>query len=193
MTQEFVQSVMQTDVLAEPIAVVDGLLPDPHTYRVDVLRLPFQTVRDGETCFHGIASLDVATDPVAALIRDRYPTARPHLSFLRKSPQGQLEPNFIHADDGMGEWTGILYLNSEPARGDGTDFWRFRETGEVAGRWRNRPTDAAAWERWFHCDAVFNRLVLFDATLFHSRALFENYGLDERARLIQVVCGTWAR
>ena len=184
---------MQTDVATEPITVVDGLLPDPHAYRADVLRLPFQTVRDGDTSFHGIASLDVATDPVAARIRDRYPTARPHLSFVRRSPEGQREPNFIHADDGRGEWTGILYLNPSPALGDGTDFWRFRETGEVTDRWRDRSTDVSAWERWLHCEAAFNRLVLFDAPLFHSRALFDNYGADEGARLIQVVCGTWAR
>jgi hypothetical protein len=33
----------------------------------------------------------------------------------------------------------------------------------------------------------FNRLLIFDAALPHSRAIFENYGEGDDARLIQVI------
>ena len=183
---------MAWETIVETVTVSDGLLADPDQYRADALARPVITVPDSDQSFRGIAVLDVTIDPVSRLIADRWPTLRPHLTFLRKSPQGQIEPNFIHTDDGMGEWTGILYLNPVSADGDGTDFWRFRETGEIAGSsWRAHSHDLPRWERWRHLTASFNRLILFDARLFHSRAIYDNYGNGDEARLIQVVHGTW--
>jgi hypothetical protein len=59
-----------------------------------------------------------------------------------------------------------------PPEGDGTKFWErggagWTETRLVLGR--------------------FNRLLIFDAALPHSRAIFENYGEGDDARLIQVI------
>ena len=92
----------------------------------------------------------------------------------------------------MGEWTAILYLNPTPMAGDGTDFWRWRQTGDVMGSARSLPKDPVLWERWKHVDAQFGRLVLFDSLYFHSRAIQENYGEGDTARLVQVAFGTWA-
>ena len=39
----------------------------------------------------------------------------PTLNFVRQSPAGQVEPNFIHTDADMGDWTALYYLTADPA------------------------------------------------------------------------------
>lgn len=177
------------------IHIIEDVLPDPVGYRERMLRSSFETMNFGEAgVFHGIARSDELGTVLPALITQRLPQLISKLTFLRKSPYGQVEPNFIHTDSGMGDWTGILYLNEKPAAGDGTDFWRHWDTGFVEPNGGDEKTadwkDSAKWNRWHHVEAKFNRLLLFKAPLFHSRAIFENYGSGDDARLIQVVFGT---
>ena len=42
-------------------------------------------------------------------------------------------PNYVHTDRDMGEWTALLYLNPQPAPGDGTTFWRTPRNGHSPG------------------------------------------------------------
>lgn len=181
----------------QALYVTDDVVRDLPAYRAAVLALPFQTVTVGPLAFHGIAP---CADPMlASWITARYPRARPRMTFFRQSPAGQGEPNFIHTDRDMGDWSGIFYLTAHPAPGDGTIFWRDRITGatastartaadlvEEAVTWRERDR----WEEWARIEARPGRLVLFPAPLFHSRAIFENYGTGDDARLIQLVFGT---
>jgi hypothetical protein len=200
-----VQGEMATDTAPAPsgrlglesLHVADGVILDLPRYRDTVLTLPFQTVRVGPLAFHGIAPCENPT--LADWITARYPHARPRMTFFRQSPAGQVEPNFIHTDRDMGDWSGILYLTAHPLVGDGTSFYRDRLTGATASTaqtaaelleegatWRDRER----WQEWARVKAQPNRLVLFPATLFHSRAIFENYGTGDDARLIQLVFGT---
>jgi hypothetical protein len=149
--------------------------------------------------FSGIQPAEDSTLPT--WIVRQCPWLTPTVSFFRLSPAGQEEPNYIHTDRDMGHWTAILYLNPTPAEGDGTTFWRHRATGAVSSltndtqalrdeqlAWR----DLTQWEPAVQLGAQFGRLVLFSADLFHSRAIPENYGAGDDARLIQVVFGTGA-
>jgi hypothetical protein len=180
------------------LRVHEDVLPDWHAYTAAVRALAFRSVPIGAALFHGLASCD---DPrLADWIRAHYPQALPTLSFYRQSPAGQVEPNFIHTDRDLGDWTAIFYLTVDPPPEDGTTFWRDRETGATASTatteaqfraewptWR----DGDRWEPWHTVDAAPNRLVLFPAPLFHSRAIVDNYGTaGTDARLIQVVFGT---
>jgi hypothetical protein len=200
-----VQGQMATDTTPAPSArlgrsvlyVADDVIGDLAAYRAAVQTLPFQTVLVGPVPFHGIAP---CADPtLATWITAHYPLARPRMTFFRQSPAGQVEPNFIHTDRDMGDWSGILYLTAHPAPGDGTIFWRDRITGATASTattaddllaegitWSERNR----WEEWARIEARPNRLVLFPATLIHSRAIFENYGYGADARLIQLMFGT---
>jgi hypothetical protein len=63
-------------------------------------------------------------------------------------------------------------MNPEPAEGDGTAFWE---------------KDGGEWKMTHLVQAKFNRLLTFNADLHHSRALFNNYGEGDGARLIQVI------
>lgn len=180
--------------------VFDGVLADPVAYRAAALAGPFGSVSvAGDQCFHGIQITDDPTFP--RWITERFPQLTPTLSFFRQSPAGQLEPNYVHTDRDMGDWTAILYLNPQPAAGDGTTFWRHRKTGDF-GSWTNDAValedehrawrDLKQWEPVARIDAKFGRALVFSAERFHSRTLPENYGTGDDARLIQVAFGIGA-
>jgi hypothetical protein len=176
--------------------VFDDVLADPVTYRAMVLARPFTSVSFGDLSFHGIQLAHDQTFP--SWIRSRFPALLPTLSFFRQSPFGQIEPNYVHTDRDMGDWTALLYLTPEPEADDGTTFWRHKPTGALASvardlterlgeqrAWRDR----TQWEAVARVDAKFGRAVLFPAAAFHSRSIPENYGIGDEARLVQVVFG----
>jgi len=175
------------------IVVHDDVLTDPVTYRQQALTQRFRPVRDGMVLFQGIAP---CADPTLPLwIVQHYPSVQPTWSFFRQSAQDQVEPHFIHTDVSMGDWTAILYLTPNPPDEDGTGFWRHRETGrvrsvEISAAEATRWADVTAWDRWHVVSGQFNRLVLFPSALYHARAIPENYGQGNDARLTQVVFGT---
>lgn len=178
------------------MTVFDQVLADPEAFRQEMLRLPFQDVPTEAGVFHGMAR---CKSPLfSSWITAHFPTLRPTDSLVRRSPEGQQEPNFIHTDRDMGDWTAILYLTPDPPDGDGTDFWQHTPTGRLESTaatdeefsqelqsWR----DLWQWERVGHVSAKFNRALLFSATHFHSRAMYHNYGFGDGARLTHVVFG----
>jgi len=185
------------DETAAPFQVWDNVIPDPAAYREAALAQPFgDFVAAPGVVFHGIAP---AGPQLPAILAERAPGHQPTLTFFRQSPAGQREPNWIHCDRDMGDWTAILYVTADPPPEDGTTFWRRRTTG-ARGSVATTPDayhrealafrDDALWEPWQTVQARLNRLVLFQAALFHSRAIVENYGAGRDARLIQVVFGT---
>lgn len=181
----------------ERIHIIDNALHLPRLYRNVALARKFETVDVGAK-FHGIAL--GADSLLPTLVASHFPMLTPALSFFRQSPEGQIEPNFIHTDCDMGEWTALLYLTPNPPPDDGTTFWRHRATGAIETAtgatsddnlaetlaWRDR----AQWEPWRTVAAVFNRVVVFPATYYHSRAIEANYGTGKDARLVQVLFGT---
>jgi hypothetical protein len=176
------------------LIVFNDVLPDPHGYREIALASDFKDFKFNEDetyCGIGLAGHLLA---LPKWITAKFPQLTPKVSFFRKSPVGQIEPAYIHADYSMGDWTAILYLNENPPDGDGTTFWKHKDRGftEVGEGFDGSAdfNDQSKWERWCHVAGLFNRAVLFRAPLFHSRGIFENYGNGHQARLIQVVFGT---
>lgn len=180
------------------IHVIDDAVPDPEGYRAAALLCHFEDVPVGETVvFHGMAG--IGANPLSDMLASDFGLTTTYAAF-RLSPEGQEEPSFIHTDRDMGEWTAILYLNPEPPEGDGTIFWRRKDTGAIAStaapeelldEWLDWRHDAL-WEPWTVVAAKFNRLLLFPAPYFHSRAIRENWGTGIDARLIQLCFGTGA-
>lgn len=180
------------------IHVFDDVLADPAAYRAAALAQPFGDVPIANVTFHGIAP--APSDELLAWVNAHFDPGPAVTTFLRLSPRGQEEPNYIHTDRDMGSWTGILYLNPDPPAGDGTTFWAHQPDGAQVSEghetfdgqlaewlaWR----DLAQWQPWRTVAAAFNRLVLFPAGCFHSRALADNYGDGpDAARFIQVMFG----
>jgi uncharacterized protein DUF6445 len=183
---------------ADVLRAFDNVLKDPDTYRHKALQAPVHTVTIvNPVVFQGLAECD---DPeLPEWLVARFPFATPGITYFRRQPEGQVEPNFIHTDRDMGDWTGVLYLNPHPPMGDGTTFWEHRLTHARASTadtldvlheewmtWRSLDH----WQPWYTVAAKFNRLVLFPAPLFHSRAVHGNYGQGAQARLTQVIFGT---
>lgn len=151
------------------IKILDDVLPDPLIYLADARRRSFRDLKAGVDTFKGIS---IIRQSAVAKVAEAQTGGVAALSFFRQSPAGQVEPNYVHSDESMGDFTGIYYLNPEPPEGDGTAFWK--RQGE-------------SWEQTLLVPARFNRLVTFPSCLPHSRALFDNYGHGDGARLIQVV------
>lgn len=180
--------------VATGIQVFDDVLSYPVMYRSQALELEYKSVETGAEMFHGIGDPGNMKSLLPREILSRLPHLVSTLTFFRKSPYEQSEPNFIHTDESMGDFTGILYLNEDPPKSDGTTFWRHRATRLIESvngfdgkeDWKH----TEKWEPWNHVKAAFNRLLIFPATYFHSRAIHDNYGQGNDARLIQVVFGT---
>lgn len=174
------------------IRIFDDVLLEPARYRAEALRAEYRSYDFGHCVFHGIAT----GEPSAHLldfIRAVDPKLEPTLTFFRKSPLNQAEPNDIHTDVDMGDWTALLYLNPAPPAGDGTNFWTHKATGEISSAIPHERSiegrDRDAWVLREHVAGKFNRVLVFPGVLFHSRAIHENYGSGENARLVQVVFG----
>ena len=174
------------------ICILDNVLKDPELYRVEALKREFKTYEFPTTIFHGLSPGTVSTE-LFDRIRDYNPELVTTFSSFRRSPLGQVEPNFIHTDIDMGEWSGVFYLSPHPPQGDGTSFWTHRETGAIESNVpHERSAEGLSSEGWIlreAVDAVFNRLLLFPSAYFHSRSIHENWGAGEDARLTQVVFG----
>lgn len=179
------------------IRIHDDVLADPHAFRYACRQQPVRDITVGTAVFRGIA--EAPSNELIGWIVATYPQLTPTLTVIRQSPYGQAEPNFIHTDLDLGAWTGVLYLNPRPSEGDGTTFWRHRASGaevSLAVTEAERAAESRVWrepDQWeplTTVPAVFNRLVLFEAGCFHSRALRENVGPGDEPRLTQIVFGT---
>jgi hypothetical protein len=146
--------------------VVDNFLPNPDHHLKNVLSGQFYDVPDGHKVFKGIQPRD--GDEVAQLLLNMYPDYEIAHNFVRLSPYGQVEPNFIHTDEMMGDLTAILYLTKNHPQEDGTTLYD------------------ECYNKILITNAKFNRLFVFDSTIPHSRNIYNNYGQGEDSRIVQV-------
>jgi hypothetical protein len=148
--------------------VIDDVIKDPKSYVAEILRGQFDDIYDESNIFKGIQPRP-KDDEFSKFIRTIFPLYEINYNFIRKSPLNQLEPNFIHSDEMMGDLTVILYLNEVHPNEDGTTIYDSS----------NNPTCRVY--------AKFNRMLVFDSELLHSRNIFENFGDGDSARLIQIL------
>lgn len=148
--------------------IFDDVLIDPDEYVRDIHNTEFIDIYDGQNTFQNIQPRDYDDEfaqSVLELLGDGYSVV---WNFVRMSPAGQEEPNFIHTDEMMGDITAILYLSKEHPEDDGTTIYN---------------SDGSSACTFY---AKYNRLVIFESKLPHSRNIFENFGQNESARLVQV-------
>ncbi len=150
------------------LIVSDNVIDDPIKYLSDILDGEFVDVSDGINTFQNIQPRP-HDDEFARIALESvglgYEVA---FNFIRKSPEGQEEPNFIHTDEMMGDVTAILYLSRRHPDEDGTTI--YDDDGKLS---------CVVYSK-------FNRMLMFDSELPHSRNIFENFGSGETSRLIQV-------
>jgi hypothetical protein len=150
------------------VMTLDNVLSNPKEYVSDIFSRGFQDIFDGVNTFKNIQPRD-NNDEFASFISSIFINYKINYNFVRMSPLSQIEPNFIHKDDMMGDVTCILYLSESHPEEDGTSL--YDEDENVICKVYSR----------------FNRLLVFDADTKHSRNIFENFGNGNEARLIQVI------
>jgi hypothetical protein len=150
------------------LIITDNVINEPLSYVADILDNEFVDIYDGVNTFQNIQPRDHDDEFIQLakeLLGPNYDVA---WNFVRRSPLNQEEPNFIHTDEMMGDITAILYLSRQHPEEDGTTI--YNEDGSKS---------CVLYSK-------FNRMIMFDSKLPHSRNIFENFGQDESSRLIQV-------
>ena len=146
--------------------ILDNAISDPDSYVKEILSGDFIDVPDGEKVFKGIQIRK--DDELQQKIEKTYPGYKVVYNFVRQSPEGQAEPNYIHSDEMMGDKTVLLYLNKINPKGAGTTLYDYDNPMCI----------------FF---AKYNRLVVFDSYIPHSRNIFNNFGEGNNSRLVQVM------
>ena len=148
------------------IGIYEEVIKDVDLYVKDIFSAGFEDLDLKES---GIfKSIQVrGMDELFNYLSEAYPSYDTVLNFVRRSPKNQEEPNMVHTDDMMGDLTAILYLSKVHPEEDGTTLYHKGEKSCIL-------------------KSAYNRLVVFPSHLYHSRNIYENFGVAEDARLIQV-------
>lgn len=146
----------------------DNVIKDPKAYVSDIYTHEFQDLADGDNTFRNIQSRD-RYDEFAKYVTNLFDGYSVKLNFIRKSPLNQLEPNFIHTDEMMGDITCLLYLNEVEPEENGTTIYD-KDNNPLVTMY-----------------SKFNRMIAFNADAPHSRNILENFGEGESARLVQII------
>jgi hypothetical protein len=146
----------------------DNVLSDPDAYVKEIYCGEFVDVPDGDKKFKNIQPRkdDEFSKVVMEYFGSKFDIA---YNFVRMSPYGQEEPNYIHSDEMMGDLTVILYLSKEHPDNDGTTMYDSDE----------KPSCVVY--------SKYNRMLSFTSHVRHSRNIFENFGEGQSSRLIQVI------
>jgi hypothetical protein len=146
----------------------DNVLSDPDAYVKEIYCGEFIDVPDGDKTFKNIQPRkdDEFSKVVIEYFGSKFDIA---YNFVRMSPYGQEEPNYIHSDEMMGDLTVILYLSKEHPDNDGTTMYDSEE----------KPSCVVY--------SKYNRMLSFTSHVRHSRNIFDNFGEGQSSRLIQVI------
>jgi hypothetical protein len=149
-------------------SVIDNFLDSPEEHLENILNGQFTDYESNVGIFKNIQ--DLQSDIVSNKLLEIFPNLNVAYNFARLSPEGQEEPNFIHNDSMMGQLTCILYLSKEHPVEDGTTIY-----------------DSDCSTKCVEIRSKFNRMIIFNSDLPHSRNIFSNFGVGEKSRLIQVI------
>lgn len=149
------------------IEIIDDVLTDIDNYVSEVLNSKFFDITIGEQTFKGIQPRD--NDRFQRFIESKFTEYNVAFNFIRQSPYNQEEPNFIHSDEMMGDLTVLFYLNICTPIKNGTIIY---------------DNDMS---KMCTVKSKYNRCLIFPSYMLHSRSIFDNFGIRNAARLVQVL------
>lgn len=177
---------------ASAAVVVDGFLPNPSRVRRESLASEFVDWDgpDGERykriCITEVPGLQDGIERVMG------PVDVLGMGY-RLNFGGELPNAAVHSDIGWGTHAMVLYLCDGPTS---TMFWKHKATGayrlnkgdlELFEKLRHDWNDEVKWESQRFVPCRFNRGLIYESSLFHSRYPFEAFGSDPATgRLIAV-------
>ncbi len=183
--------------MSESIRVVDNFCPNIEQVRNSALESGFGkwTPNKGEvgsSIYEGMNFWGLHSYMLASLTMALGQAIFPNNMFFRVT-NTDTEKAYVHSDAMWGDKTCIVYLSSHEEE-TGTAFFRHRETGMVkmpsfaqmkeSGRFEQLKMEMVEGsnEHWDQLDfvrGIYNRALIFDAPLFHSR--FPKNGIGQSA------------
>lgn len=147
--------------------IIDNFMFDITSHLEEILIGEFIDIEVYGQTFKGIQPR--GEDRFSDMVLKLFPGLIIAYNFVRLSPIGQEEPNFIHDDASMADLTAILYLSRDYPEEDGTTLYD-----------KNlNPTLVV--------NAKLNRLFIFESNILHSRNIYNNFGQGLNSRLLQVL------
>lgn len=187
------------------IQIIDNFSPNCAVVRASALASGFGTWRPnkgevGSSIYDGMNYTCDHALMVHSLTHHTGKVIFPNLMFCRVTNK-DTESAYVHSDREAGSHTAIAYLSDH--EGSGTGFYRHRETGLTRmpsfAELREKPEffdklkkqmvegSEADWELMDFVRGTFNKAVIFDAPLFHSRHPKNGFGTTaEDGRMVWV-------
>lgn len=103
-------------------------------------------------------------------------------------------PHRIHSDRLMAEFSAHIYISGFWPEGAGTTFWTHVSEGHVHDDHTDVATitrdmhDASQWERSIACQGAFNRVLIHDASFYHSAEPVGGWGDSPQNGRVVVTC-----
>lgn len=187
------------------ILVVDGFCPNPEQIVASVKNAGFATWlprkgKVGSSVYEGMGFWGDHAPMIASIINHTGKVVVPNSMFFRTTLENT-ETAYIHSDRATGAHTCVCYLSGHEDE-YGTAFYRHKPTGltempsfedmETMGIFDMLAKDMVGrdedkWEMVDFVQGKFNRAVIFDAPLFHSRIPITGFGEDSNnGRLVWV-------
>lgn len=169
------------------IKAIENFLPDPARERELALEATYVTLEHNGLVYRGMseqpegeecARLRQILSFEGGVIRTGY----------RRYLESEENETYIHPDADIAKYTAVLFLNTPDQAKGGTAFWRYRPYNWVAvpraeelplqglkdepSLWKrilDEGHDEFHWQMWNYVPMGWNRLLIFDSRLFHSR------------------------
>lgn len=186
----------------------DNFLENPDEERKKALSSTYETQIHNGLTYHGISRCE---DPrsqmkILELLGITPKSTNKWITFFRRYMKDEVKETFIHPDAEIGQITALLYLNEPKQCFGGTAFWKhklykwhmqpFIHELEPLGLkdepklWKSILEDGFDESKWKMVDYIpmlYNRLIVFDSRLFHSRYPKTSFGSTiDNARLVKV-------
>jgi hypothetical protein len=177
-------------------AIFDDFVAAPDQVRLSALQAGFGTWRPtkgavGSSVYDGMGfwgDHSTLLRSVAAAIQQ---PIYPHSMFFRVTNEGT-EGAYVHSDREAGDFTAIVYLSKHNEDESGTGFYKHRETGLTSmpsfadmvkdpvffEQFKTEMVQGSPehWEQLHFVPGKYNRALIFDAPLFHSRLPKHGFG-----------------
>jgi len=197
------RKVQEALALADRYVVADNFCPEIESVIASVHAAGFSTWKPnkgevGNSNYEGMGFWGHHALMLKALISELDSIVVPNSMFFRLTNEG-MEQAYIHSDRETGNYTCIAYL-SEHDTESGTAFFKHINTGLIEmpsfqdmkdmGIFEELKEDMVSrdptkWEQIGYVAGKYNRALIFDAPLFHSRYPLEGIGKTEKdGRLI---------
>ncbi len=184
--------------MKDTIRIVDEFLDYPYVVRNNAIREGFTDQEFQGSTYHTV-NMNIPPEIKQGIENVYGQQIEILVAAFRQGKKNSPIHNLVHADNSCAQMAAVLYLNKPEDCSGGTAFWRHKKTG-----WRHMPTvdelskkgyteqlfgetwhQSDEWEIDSLCGMVFNRIVFYPTTIFHSRYPWTGFGdSDSNARLI---------